>query len=110
MPTAHFDVYAKELAKYQHGHPMWAPEPDGKHGQVELGDVGHLEHGHFRFLFSSTDPKRNVLGEPEGFIKFIISENNIVEDKNEITDPSLCGESIHSFQVALDASVDGSAL
>ena len=42
-PVVHYaEVYARELARYGHGRPMWIPEhPD--EGGAQLGDVGFID-------------------------------------------------------------------
>ena len=48
------DVYAQELSSYNHGLPLWSPEPADAY-EVRVGDVGYIdEDGQFHRLFNVT--------------------------------------------------------
>ena len=63
-------IYAEQLESYQHGVPLWVPEP-AHDREVRIGDVGVVdEYGQFQQFFNITvgaDHPYNDKGVPLGF-------------------------------------------
>lgn len=68
MPTREvWETYANELKSHGYGHPLWYPEPS-EDGEIQIGDVGYIEKGHFKRCFNVMVDVRdpcNRLGVPE---------------------------------------------
>ena len=102
--TPHFsDVYAKELARYEIGHPMWGPDQS-----VSLYDVGYLENGFFIFLFNAAaDPGNTEIqkrGAPAGHMPFSPRPGSDRVIPNYITSPVLHGESVQNVRLSAEGS------
>ncbi|KAI0787411.1 hypothetical protein C8Q74DRAFT_1366301 [Fomes fomentarius] len=106
-PTPYYDVYAKELSRYQLGHALWHPDPDPKHGPVRIGDVGYLNNGCFCFLFNAIDRRYNRMGHPSGCDMLHIDANTQIHQQLScITQPTLQGSSIQKLTISADIGVN----
>ncbi|KAI0707101.1 hypothetical protein C8Q76DRAFT_800461 [Earliella scabrosa] len=112
MPTAYYDVYAKELSRYKHGHPLWWPDPDPDYGPVNLGDVGILQCGTFRVLFNTLGLGLAQKQLPANFEPFALPKERPLQgprrvDAHFITMRTMHGSSIHNCKISGGVSVGG---
>ena len=87
---------------------MWYPEPDPQFGEVDLGDVGYLKEGQFRFLFSVMHPADHPInqrrGVPPGFEVFQPTHSTRGERRDAITQQQLTSKSLKSVAVSAGVS------
>lgn len=105
---AAWDIYAKELVPLAFGYPLWGPEPDSRHGEVQLGDVGYLHEGYFCFLFATMapadDPRNMHSGVPADFEMFSPPNPEPVHRHNTITQSQLHSRNIRSSAISAGIS------
>ena len=110
---AGWDIYARELSNYGHGHPLWGPEPSLEFGEVRLGDVGYMRKGYFCFLFNCMrppdDPVNSSRGVPAEFEVFEPPDGRGPESgthrQNVIMPPHLMSGNIESWSIQGEGSV-----
>ncbi len=106
--VAPWDIYAEKLFPLGYGHPLWIPEPSREVGEVRIGDIGYLSDGRFCFLFNCiypTDDPINTRGTPVDFQPLEVPSGSIRETPDEITQPLLQSEGIHSVTLEGQGSV-----
>lgn len=106
--VAPWDIYAEKLFPLGYGHPLWIPEPSREFGEVRIGDIGYLLDGRFCFLFNCMLPAGdpvNKQGTPVDFRPLEVPSGSTRETPDEITQPLLQSEGIHSVAVAGQGAV-----
>ena len=75
------EVYESELYDYNHGVPLWFPEPVNNVEEIYIGDVGYLDGDRqFHRLFNVRVCRDNVLnkdGVPEDFRPLDVPQRRI---------------------------------
>ena len=103
-----WDIYADQLMPLQYGHPLWYPESGPGQQQVQIGDVGYLQEGHFCFLFNSMHaadhPVNSVRGVPHDFEVFNPPDPMLIELPNAITQPHIHNRSLQSLAISASIS------
>ena len=99
------EIYASQLVHLGYGHPLWYPEPT-KSGDVEIGDVGYIDDGHFYRLFNACRARSHPLnkdGVPDGF-KPLRLPVELTRDRFEVVKPgdSLCSDSVRKVKVEMN--------
>ncbi|KAI0635543.1 hypothetical protein C8Q77DRAFT_1039062, partial [Trametes polyzona] len=105
--VAPWDIYAERLFSLGYGYPLWAPEPSLQFGEVRIGDIGYLSEGRFHFLFNCTVPEDdpiNVRGVPPGFEAMTVDVTAVEEHPNEIVQPQLRSQGLHSISMGGEAN------
>jgi hypothetical protein len=100
-------VYAESLARYNHGHPLWWPEPTktlgGKVREVEIGDVGYVDgDGAFIALFNVTyeaSHERNAGVAPPSFRPLAFDRNSVIVKEHFFTTCPLFSASVKSQEI-----------
>ena len=110
MDTHIWDVYAKNLFPLGFGYPLWKPDPAPGHRGVEIGDVGRLERGEFRTLFSTMQPDTAVQakGVPEGYVQFATHPGSIHGPREEIMQPIIHSRTIRRLDASAGLTVSPS--
>ncbi len=107
------DVYAQELGNYNHGLPLWSPEPaDGF--EIRVGDVGHIdEDGQFHRLFNVTvdashpyniDPDDGEPRVPTDFYPLRFNSRLFSVKPKQISAGPLPSKSVKSHEIGGSAS------
>ena len=107
MATTPWDIYAQQLFPIGYGHPLWIPEPDEHHREVDIGDVGWLKAGEFRALFNSMkpdgDPFNILKGVPRDFDMFN-PKNLSIGNRPRITQHMVCSRNVRSLKASADVA------
>lgn len=56
LPFYHILTYRKQLDKFKLGHALWRAGTKDDRGEVDIGDIGYLQNGAFKRLFSVAYP------------------------------------------------------
>ena len=106
--VAAWDIYAEQLMPLQYGHPLWYPESEPGQKEVQIGDVGYLQEGHFCFLFNTMhaadDPVNSVRGVPLDFEVFDPPNPMLVCLPNAVTQPHIHSKSLQSLTISASVS------
>lgn len=106
-------VYAQQLSSFQHGHPLWLPEPtvyvNNRTREVHPGDVGYFdEDGGFISLFNITVPAEDELnsaGVPESFQPVEYNKNLTLKREGYLQPAKpICSESVRVLDVTANVS------
>ena len=101
-------VYAEQLQRYRHGHPLWWPEhtqgPNGRKREIDIGDVGYIDSdGAFHPLFNVTypaDDERNAGSLPaDDFVPLRYSTSAIEIKENFLAPGPVHSQSVTSRSV-----------
>lgn len=96
------EVLAEQLDYLAHGRALWTPEP--LHGDVYVGDVGHIdEDGAFRRLFNVTVDENHPLnkkGVPHGFTPLQLKEHLVSINPSFLPPQAFCSRSVKSRKIA----------
>lgn len=108
MATAE-DIYVAQLFRLRHGLPIWNPEPLPNIGEVQIGDVGHIESGRFYRLFNVTKDRHEEENRgcelPDDFEKLALPAPLNIYDPRAIQAGVLGSKSVSVRDVAVQINV-----